>query len=86
MAQNSAELKNMEKLPAIGQSSSFVYVFYTFWPIDSKFCHFLCELSKQTKIMKIGDFFEKILETAKKQSLVKLEKIRNADYLKLENF
>ena len=36
--------------------------------------------------MKIGDFFEKILETAKKQSLVKLEKIRNADYLKLENF
>ena len=31
-------------------------------------------------------FFGKNQETAKKRSLVILEKLRNADYLKLENF
>ena len=31
-------------------------------------------------------FLEKIKETAKKRSLLKLEKLRNTDYLKLETF
>ena len=43
-------------------------------------------VNKANKNYEKGCFFEKIQETAKKRSLVKLEKLRNANYLKLENF
>ena len=42
---------------------------------------------QKKKNYKIGVcFLKKKQETAKKRSLVKLEKLRNANYLKLENF
>ena len=43
-------------------------------------------VNKANKNYEKGCFFEKNYETAKKRSLVKLEKLRNTDYLKLENF
>ena len=52
---------------------------------NSEIDHFEFVKKANKKIQK-RLFFEKFQETAKKRSLVKLEKLRNADYLKSEIF
>ena len=81
--------ENREKssnLSTVKISSSFEHKLIKMAATWLTLSDFLFEPSKQTKIPVVGYFFVKIWEMAKKQAPVKLENIRNKDYLKLENF